>query len=57
MTRYSLVGDSMCKKYRILSLFITLLILIISGCGYDISNSEGATSVVLSTESGNPDVG
>lgn len=45
----------MCKMFRGLSLLITLLMLIISGCGRTTSNSEEATCAVISTESNDSD--
>ncbi len=46
----------MCKMYRRYLLLITFLILIISGCGHTVSNSEEAISVAFSTENSDPDV-
>ena len=45
----------MCKMYRGYLLLITLVILIISGCGSNVSNSGEEISTALSTENNDPD--
>ena len=45
----------MCKMYRGYLLLITLVILIISGCGRNVSDSGEEISVSLSTENNGPD--